>query len=100
MYKAAAPRDFATRRSRAHGSRRTLPAFYCAIRDGGSGSHGPNVVRGSSYELWFLAEGRFEERFLRIELGRESYAAYCRVPMLVPFITAGEGSSRRPRANQ
>ena len=32
-------------------------AFYRAIRDGGSGSHGPSVARGSSYELWLLAEG-------------------------------------------
>jgi protein-S-isoprenylcysteine O-methyltransferase Ste14 len=46
-------------------------------------------------------KARFEEQFLRIELGSESYAAYCRrVPMLVPFITPGERASRRPRANQ
>jgi protein-S-isoprenylcysteine O-methyltransferase Ste14 len=37
-----------------------------------------------SYGLWLKA--RAEERFLMIELGRDSYGSYCRrVPMLIPF---------------
>jgi protein-S-isoprenylcysteine O-methyltransferase Ste14 len=75
--------------------------FIAAIRDGGSGSHGPSVARGSSYELWLLAEGPLggAEQFLRIELGPESYHAYCRrVPRLVPFILRRAGlSERNPR---
>jgi protein-S-isoprenylcysteine O-methyltransferase Ste14 len=49
----------------------------------------------------FWQKAHSEEQFLRIELGPESYRAYCRrVPMIVPFITPGERASRRPRANQ
>jgi len=38
-----------------------------------------------SFGEWQKA--RMEERFLRVELGADAYAAYCRrVPMLVPFL--------------
>jgi protein-S-isoprenylcysteine O-methyltransferase Ste14 len=51
------------------------------------------------FGFWLKAHS--EEQFLRIELGRVSYRAYCRrVPMIVPFTTPGERASRRPRANQ
>jgi protein-S-isoprenylcysteine O-methyltransferase Ste14 len=37
------------------------------------------------FGLWLKA--RYEERFLRAELGPETYGAYCsRVPMLIPFL--------------
>ena len=38
----------------------------------------PALARCSPYDLWLLAEGHFEELFLRIELGPESY------PSLLP----------------
>ena len=61
----------------------------------------PALLGAALMSFGFWLKGCFEEQFLRIELGSESYAAYCRrVPMLVPFITSGERSSRRPRANQ
>jgi protein-S-isoprenylcysteine O-methyltransferase Ste14 len=38
-----------------------------------------------TYGLWLKA--RAEERFLMVELGPDSYGAYCRrVPMLIPFL--------------
>ena len=61
----------------------------------------PALLGAALMIFGFWLKARFEEQFLRIELGPESYPSYCRrVPMLVPFITAGERSSRRPRANQ
>jgi hypothetical protein len=76
-------------------------AFYRAIRDGGSGSHGPSVVSGSSYELWLLAEGALRGA---VSEDRTWFGVlrgyYRRVPKIVPFITPGERASRRPRVNQ
>jgi protein-S-isoprenylcysteine O-methyltransferase Ste14 len=61
----------------------------------------PALVGAALMIFGFWLKAYSEEQFLRIELGPESYRAYCRrVPMLVPFITPGERSRRRPRANQ
>ena len=72
-----------------------------AIRDSGCRATVPALIGAALMIFGFWLKGRSEEQFLRIELGPESYAAYCRrVPMIVPFITPGERSSRRPHANQ
>lgn len=66
-------------------------AFYCAIRDGGSGSHGPSVARAALTSFGFWLKAPSEEQFLRIELGPESDLAYRRrVRMFVPFICLSE----------
>jgi protein-S-isoprenylcysteine O-methyltransferase Ste14 len=47
----------------------------------------------------FWLKARAEEQFLRIELGPDSYHAYCRrVPMLVPFIPRRAGLNRSEAA--
>ncbi len=57
----------------------------------------PALVGAALMSFGFWLKARFEEQFLKTELGPESYRAYCRrVPMLVPFITPGERSNRRP----
>jgi hypothetical protein len=45
----------------------------------------PALLGAALIGLWRKA--RFEQQFLTIDLGSESYAAYCRrVPTIVPFI--------------
>ena len=72
MYKAAAPRDFATRRSRAHGSRRTLPVFIALFATAAVEATAPALLGAALMSFGFWLKARFEEQFLRIELGPES----------------------------
>ena len=72
-----------------------------AIRDSGRRATVPALIGAALMIFGFWLKAYSEEQFLRIELGPESYAAYCRrVPMIVLFIPPGERPSRRPRANQ
>ena len=71
-----------------------------AIRDSGCRATVPALIGAALIIFGFWLKGRSEEQFLRIELGPESYAATAVAPMIVPFITPGERSSRRPHANQ
>ena len=61
----------------------------------------PALLGAALMSFGFWLKARFEEQFLRIELGSESYAAYCRrIANARPLHNPGERASRRPRANQ
>ena len=59
MYKAAALSDFATRRSRAHGSRRLIALFATATVE----PTAPALLGAALMSFGFWLKARFEEQF-------------------------------------
>ena len=80
---------------RLHSAPNLYRACHRAVCDGAVEATVSALLGAGLMTFGFWLKARSEEQFRRIELGPESYHAYCRrVPMLVPLI------SRRARPNE